>query len=99
MLPPSSNELIYAYHDRGFALLSMRSLEVSRLYIQCAPDENINEWPDEKIWGELHTRLAAQAGSRLRDGPILHKGATEMRSFGARPMPYGRRFAPRDAAQ
>jgi len=97
-VPPSSNELIYAYHDRGFALLSMRSLEVSRLYIQCAPDENINEWPDEKIWGELHTRLESQEGWRLREGPILQKGVTGMRSFVAEPMQYGKLFLAGDAA-
>ena len=68
--PPSSEELIYAYHERGFALLSMRSPEISRLYLQCAPDEDINEWPDERIWQELHVRLAHRwkTGSSPRVG-------------------------------
>jgi p-hydroxybenzoate 3-monooxygenase len=95
--PPSSEELIYAYHDRGFALLSMRSPQVSRLYLQCAHDEEIQNWPDARIWQELHTRLAAEGWS-LTEGPILQKGITGMRSFVVEPMQYGRLFLAGDAA-
>jgi p-hydroxybenzoate 3-monooxygenase len=97
--PPSSDELIYAYHERGFALLSMRSPELSRLYIQCAPDEDIREWPDERIWQELHTRLATTDGKwKLTEGPIIQKGVTGMRSFVVEPMQYGKLFLAGDAA-
>lgn len=94
---PSNDELIYAYHDRGFALLSMRSPKVSRLYIQCKPDENIEEWPDTRIWGELHKRLETN-GWKLREGPITQKGVTGMRSFVAEPMQCGRMFLAGDSA-
>jgi p-hydroxybenzoate 3-monooxygenase len=97
--PPSSDELIYAYHERGFALLSMRSPELSRLYIQCAPDEDIREWPDERIWQELHTRLATADGKwKLTEGPIIQKGVTGMRSFVVEPMQHGKLFLAGDAA-
>ncbi|HXJ17245.1 MAG TPA: 4-hydroxybenzoate 3-monooxygenase [Candidatus Polarisedimenticolia bacterium] len=97
--PPSSDELIYAYHERGFALLSMRSLTLGRLYIQCAPDENIDQWPDDRIWQELHTRLATADGQwKLTEGPILQKGITGMRSFVVEPMQYGKLFLAGDAA-
>ncbi len=96
--PPSSNELIYAYHERGFALLSMRSPEISRLYVQCPPDEEIADWPDEKIWEELHTRLEVIEGWKLTEGPILQKGVTGMRSFVVEPMQYGRLFLAGDSA-
>jgi p-hydroxybenzoate 3-monooxygenase len=97
--PPSSDELIYAYHERGFALLSMRSPEISRLYVQCAPDEDIHEWPDERIWDELHKRLATTDGKwKLTEGPILQKGLTGMRSFVVEPMQHGRLFLAGDAA-
>jgi p-hydroxybenzoate 3-monooxygenase len=95
--PPSSKELIYAYHERGFALLSMRSPEISRLYLQCAPDEDINHWPDDRIWQELHMRFVAE-GWTLAEGPILQKGITGMRSFVVEPMHYGRLFLAGDAA-
>lgn len=95
--PPSSHELIYAYHDHGFALLSMRSPQVSRLYLQVRPDENIEEWPDERIWQELHTRLTAKNWT-LAEGPILQKGITGMRSFVVEPMQSGRLFLAGDAA-
>ena len=95
--PPASDELIYAYHDRGFALLSMRSPHVSRLYIQCAPDEDIALWPDEKIWQELHERLAAE-DFRLHEGAVIQKGITGMRSFVAEPMRYKRLFLAGDSA-
>ncbi|MFZ0786703.1 MAG: 4-hydroxybenzoate 3-monooxygenase [Candidatus Acidiferrales bacterium] len=97
--PPSSDELIYAYHERGFALLSMRSPEISRLYVQCAPDEDIRKWPDDRIWDELHKRLATTDGKwKLTEGPILQKGVTGMRSFVVEPMQHGRLFLAGDAA-
>jgi len=95
--PPSSEELIYTYHDRGFALLSMRSEKISRLYLQCKPDEDINLWPDEKVWQELDTRLASD-GWHLTQGPVLQKGITGMRSFVVEPMQYGRLFLAGDSA-
>ena len=94
---PSNDELIYAYHERGFALLSMRSPKVSRLYVQCKPDEKIEEWPDERIWTELHRRLETN-GWKLQEGPITQKGVTGMRSFVAEPMQCGRMFLAGDSA-
>jgi len=94
---PSNNELIYSNHERGFALLSLRSPELSRLYIQCRPDEDIAEWPDDRIWGELHARLGLD-GWTLAEGPVLEKGVTGMRSFVAEPMQHGRLFLAGDAA-
>ena len=97
--PPSSDELIYAYHERGFALLSMRSPQLSRLYIQCAPDEDIRQWPDERIWQELRARLATADGKwKLTEGPIVQKGVTGMRSFVVEPMQFGKMFLAGDAA-
>lgn len=95
--PPSSHELIYANHERGFALLSMRSPKVSRLYLQCEPDEDIARWPDELIWEELETRLAGK-NWKLTRGPIFQKGVTGMRSFVVEPMQFGRLFLAGDAA-
>jgi p-hydroxybenzoate 3-monooxygenase len=95
--PPSSEELIYSAHDRGFALLSMRSPQISRLYIQCNPDEDIAHWPDEKIWQELETRLGID-NWRLTRGSVLQKGVTGMRSFVVEPMQYGRLFLAGDSA-
>jgi p-hydroxybenzoate 3-monooxygenase len=97
-VPPASPELIYTYHERGFALLSMRSPEVSRLYLQCAPDEDINNWSDARIWEELQSRMATQDGFLLKDGPIFQKGITPMRAFVASPMQFGRLFLLGDAA-
>jgi p-hydroxybenzoate 3-monooxygenase len=94
---PSIDELVYAYHERGFALLSLRSPELSRYYVQCRPDEGIGEWPDERIWAELQLRTGL-AGWTLEEGPILEKGVTGMRSFVAEPMQYGRLFLAGDAA-
>jgi len=93
-MPPASEELIYANDDRGFALLSMRSPTVSRLYLQCTPDEDVEEWPDERIWNELRTRLNLQ----VRGGPVIQKSVTPMRSFVAEPMRFGRLFLAGDAA-
>jgi p-hydroxybenzoate 3-monooxygenase len=95
---PSSDELIYAYHERGFALHSMRSPEITRLYLQCAPDEDLDRWPDEKIWDELQLRLATDGGWKLNRGTVLQKGVTEMRSFVVEPMQYGTLFLAGDAA-
>jgi p-hydroxybenzoate 3-monooxygenase len=96
--PPSSEELIYANHARGFALLSMRSPQISRLYLQCDPHEDLTRWPDARIWEELHRRLDSAAGHPLYEGRILQKGVTGMRSFVAEPMRYGRLFLAGDAA-
>ncbi len=95
---PTSHELVYSLHDRGFALFSMRSDEVTRLYLQCAPDEDLASWSDERIWAELATRLATSDGWRPGEGPILQKGVTGMRSFVADPMHYGRLYLAGDAA-
>jgi p-hydroxybenzoate 3-monooxygenase len=96
-IAPSSEELIYCYHERGFALLSMRSPTVSRLYLQVAADERIGDWPDARIWEELQTRLSA-GGWSLREGPITEKAISAMRSYVAEPMQYGRLFLSGDAA-
>jgi p-hydroxybenzoate 3-monooxygenase len=94
---PSNDELVYAHTERGFALLSLRSQEISRLYLQCAPDEDIGKWPDDRIWAELQARLGLP-GWTLQEGPILEKGVTGMRSFVTEPMQYGRLFLAGDAA-
>jgi p-hydroxybenzoate 3-monooxygenase len=94
---PSSDELVYTHHTRGFALLSLRSPTRSRLYIQCRPDEDVEEWPDDRIWEELHARTALDGWS-LEEGPVLEKGVTGMRSFVAEPMQHGRLFLAGDAA-
>ena len=95
---PSSDELIYSRHERGFALHSMRSPELTRLYLQCAPDGKLDDWPDERIWDELDRRFEIDGGWTLRRGPITQKGITEMRSFVAEPMQCGRMFLAGDAA-
>jgi p-hydroxybenzoate 3-monooxygenase len=95
---PSSDELVYSLHERGFALFSMRSPTVTRLYLQCAPDENLNDWPDDRIWQELRTRLSTRDGWAPNEGPITQKGVTPMRSFVAEPMDYGNLFLAGDAA-
>jgi p-hydroxybenzoate 3-monooxygenase len=94
---PSNDELVYAHHESGFALLSLRSPDLSRLYVQCHPDEDLAEWPDDRIWGELQTRLGLD-GWTLAEGPILEKGVTGMRSYVCEPMRYGRLFLAGDAA-
>ncbi len=95
---PSTDELIYAYHDRGFALHSLRSPDISRLYLQVRPDEDIEAWPDDRIWEELRTRLASDDGWTLTDGPVIEKGIAAMRSFVVEPMQHGRLFLAGDAA-
>jgi p-hydroxybenzoate 3-monooxygenase len=92
--PPASHELIYAHDSRGFALLSMRSPTVSRLYLQCLPEEDLGQWPDERVWTELQARL----GSQLATGRVLQKSVTPMRSFVTEPMSSGRLFLAGDAA-
>src|SRR5208283_4382069 len=96
-VPPSAHELIYANHERGFALLSMRSPKISRLYLQCEPEEDLSHWLDERIWDELELRLANDNWALTR-GPIFQKGVTGMRSFVAEPMQFGRLFLAGDAA-
>lgn len=94
---PPSAELIYCHHERGFALFSMRTPEITRLYIQCEPDEDLANWPDERIWEELELRLGA-SDLTLHEGAIFQKGVTPMRSFVTEPMQYGRLFLAGDAA-
>ena len=94
---PSSEELIYTHHDRGFALHSMRSPSITRLYLQCPPDEDVAEWPDDRVWEELNARMALDGGFSLHEGPIIEKGVTPMRSFVAEPMQHGRLFLAGDA--
>ena len=95
---PASDELIYANHERGFALHSMRTPSISRLYLQCRPDEDLAQWPNERIWEELQRRFETVEGFCLNEGPILQKGLTAMRSSVAEPMQYGRLFLAGDAA-
>ena len=95
--PPSSKEVTYTNHEQGFALLSMRSPTLSRLYLQCRPDENLAEWSDQRIWQELHARTEAD-GFALTQGPILQKGVTPMRSFVVEPMQFGKLYLAGDAA-
>lgn len=92
---PPSDELIYCRHDRGFALLSMRSQTVSRSYLQCAPDEDLGEWPDERVFDELQRRVGDSA--TVNTGNVLEKSVTPMRSFVAEPLRSGRLFLAGDA--
>jgi len=96
--PPATDELIYAHHERGFALVSTRSPQIQRLYLQCDPEDDVKHWPDARIWEELHTRLATEDGWKLTEGRIFQKGIVAMRSFVAEPMRYGRLFLAGDAA-
>jgi p-hydroxybenzoate 3-monooxygenase len=95
--PPSSDELIYAHHDRGFALVSTRSPDVQRMYFQCDPNDSVDNWPNERIWEELQTRVDGD-GFRLKTGPIFQKGIIPLRSFVCEPMQHGRLFLAGDAA-
>jgi p-hydroxybenzoate 3-monooxygenase len=98
-VPPSTDELIYCNHERGFALHSLRSPELSRLYLQVEPDDDIAEWPDERIWEELQTRFALEGGGwTLNEGPIADKAIAPMRSFVVEPMQHGRLYLAGDAA-
>jgi len=94
---PSAPELIYASHDRGFALISTRSPEVQRMYFQCDPEESPDTWSEDRIWSELHARVSAP-DFRLVEGRIFQKGVIRMRSFVAEPMRHGRLFLAGDAA-
>jgi p-hydroxybenzoate 3-monooxygenase len=94
---PSTDELIYAPHERGFALHSLRSPELSRLYVQCDPEDSLEDWPDERIWEELHVRLARDDGWTLNEGPLVEKAIAPLRSFVAQPMQYGRLYLAGDA--
>ncbi len=94
---PSIDELVYSHTERGFALLSLRSPTLSRYYLQCAPDESLDEWPDERIWDELEARTAVP-GWELERGPILEKDVTRMRSYVCEPLRHGRLFLAGDAA-
>jgi p-hydroxybenzoate 3-monooxygenase len=94
---PSIEELVYSAHERGFALLSLRTSELSRYYLQCTPDEDLSLWPDERIWAELQLRVGLE-GWTLEEGPILEKGVTGMRSYVVEPMQHGRLFLAGDAA-
>lgn len=96
--PPAIEELVYAYHERGFALYSLRSPQISRLYLQVRPDEDLARWPDERVWDELDSRMATTDGFNVTRGPVLEKGITTMRSFVVEPMQYGRLFLAGDAA-
>src|SRR5215203_5541115 len=96
--PPSTEELIYALHDRGFALVSTRSPEVQRLYFQCDPNDIVANWPDERIWEELQTRLDTDDGWTVEEGRIFQKDIVQMRSFICEPMQHGRLFLAGDAA-
>jgi p-hydroxybenzoate 3-monooxygenase len=95
---PSSEELVYSNHPRGFALFSMRSAQVTRLYLQCATDEDVSQWPDDRIWSELQARLRTDDGWGPNEGEIFQKGITGMRSFVVEPMRFGRLFLAGDAA-
>jgi p-hydroxybenzoate 3-monooxygenase len=96
--PPSTDELIYAHHDRGFALVSTRSPQIQRLYLQCDPNDEVKNWPDARIWEELHARLETREDWKLAEGRIFQKGVIAMRSFVIEPMCYGRLFLAGDAA-
>jgi len=96
--PPVSHELIYASHQRGFALCSMRSANRSRYYVQCAADEDVRGWSDERFWDELRRRIGAEAAEQLQTGPSIEKSVAPLRSFVAEPLRYGRLFLAGDAA-
>jgi len=97
-VPPSSEELIYSRNDRGFALHSMRSEEISRFYLQVPPDASLDDWPDERIWAELRARLETVPGFTLAEGPIISRDLSAMRSFVAEPMRHGNLYLAGDAA-
>lgn len=96
--PPSSEELIYTNHERGFALVSTRSPTIQRMYLQCDPDDDLANWPDERIWEELRTRLETHDGWKPKEGPITQKTIVPLRSFVCEPMQHGRLFIAGDAA-
>jgi p-hydroxybenzoate 3-monooxygenase len=95
--PPSSEELIYAHHERGFALVSTRSPTVQRLYFQCDPSDSVDNWSDDRIWAELTARVAGE-GTSIKEGPIIQKSILQFRSFVCEPMQYGRLYLAGDSA-
>ncbi len=95
---PTSEELVYTYHQRGFALFSMRSPQITRLYLQCTPDEDLSQWPDDRVWEELCARMRTDDGWAPAIGPVIQKGVTGMRSFVVEPMQFGRLFLAGDSA-
>ena len=97
-VPPVSPELVYASHERGFALCSMRSAARSRCYVQCDLDTNSSDWSDERFWDELATRLPAELAARVTRAPTIEKSVAPLRSFVAEPLRYGRLFLAGDAA-
>ena len=97
-VPPCHHELIYANHERGFALASMRSLTRSRYYVQAAVDEDLAQWPDARIWEELAIRLGPVAATTMTTGPSIEKSIAPLRSFVSEPMRWGRLFLAGDAA-
>mgnify|MGYP002760014847 FL=1 len=97
-VPPADHELIYANHERGFALASMRSPTRSRYYIQCGLDEQVDDWSDDRFWDELCLRLGPDAASRVTRGPSFEKSIAPLRSFVSEPMRWGRLFLAGDAA-
>jgi p-hydroxybenzoate 3-monooxygenase len=96
-VPPSTDELIYCHHPDGFALHSLRTPQVSKLYLQVDPDDRIEDWPDQRVWDSLRRRFALP-GWELKEGPVLDKAITPMRSFVSAPMRYGRLFLAGDAS-
>jgi p-hydroxybenzoate 3-monooxygenase len=96
--PPSSDELVYCYHQRGFALLTMRTRQISRLYLQVPHDEDIETWSDDRIWSELRQRTAADGDWKLSEGGIFQKNIAGMRSYVVEPMQCGKMFLAGDAA-
>jgi p-hydroxybenzoate 3-monooxygenase len=96
-VPPSTDELIYCHHPDGFALHSLRTQEISKLYLQVDPDARLGDWPDQRVWDNLRRRFALP-GWELKEGPVLDKAITPMRSFVSTPMRYGRLFLAGDAS-
>jgi len=96
--PPTAAELVYVNHERGFALHSMRSPALSRLYVQCSPTDAVADWPDNRVWAELRTRSAIAGPWQVNEGPVLEKVIAGMRSFVVEPMQYGRLYLAGDAA-
>lgn len=96
--PPANAELIYVAHERGFALLSTRSPEIQRYYLQVDPNDSIKDWPDERIWSELQLRVETKDKAKLEEGPIIQKNIVSMKSFVCETMQYGRLFLAGDAA-
>ncbi|MET3695763.1 p-hydroxybenzoate 3-monooxygenase [Bacillus oleivorans] len=97
-MPPVSPELIYTNHESGFALLSTRSDDIQRFYLQVDPNDDIENWSDDRIWTELHTRVDTKDGWNISEGPIIQKNIVSMRSFICEPMQYGQLFIAGDAA-